>query len=328
MLSPAVFHTRFSRGGQGKRPMTPAELILDSESSPSAQGERPMMPTDSFAQMVDNSRSIPGWFASRPRVNPRTIWPRILFLSVVYPLLCSIFLISSASAYDGPVGVTFRAPLVEKGAGIDAIRLEGIAVRVKVRIDKAWSTEFDGKDRAFPTGFVPTVADSEMTFTLSNQSGHKIKANVVIPFDASETSGTGFRQPLTISVSLDGKPAKVSKGPELPRGMMKVRSYRVPVEFPAGASMELKVAASHPLAVNPAWFQFFCINPRGRMPGCQSLTPNGCTLDFEFGSTDRELKAEGFECRFKRASQPETLMEKSEKIGFTAAAVEWVRVSR
>ncbi|MEN6438059.1 MAG: hypothetical protein ABFD97_05710 [Syntrophobacter sp.] len=258
----------------------------------------------------------------------KVIRPRTPFSAIVISIFCVAILISTVSAYDGPVGVTFRAPLIEKGAGIDAIRLEGIVVRVKVRIDSAWSFEKDGKDRAFPTQFVPTIADSDMTFALSNRGGHKIKTNILIPFDASDTSGTGFREPLSIVVSLGGKSMKASRGPELPRGMMKVRSFRVPVEIPAGEAVELKVAASHQLAVNPAWYQFACANAHGKLPNYRSLTPNGCFLEFEFDSADQGLRGTPFTCRWKKASQAEPLARKDEKIKFSSDAIEWVRVFR
>ncbi len=51
----------------------------------------------------------------------------------------------------------------------DAIRLEQIQITAKVRIDKNWSLKVDGKNSAFPDGFLATVSESELIFILDNK---------------------------------------------------------------------------------------------------------------------------------------------------------------
>jgi len=185
--------------------------------------------------------------------------------------------------------VTFRAPFIEK-RGTNAVGLKGISVRAKVRIDGNWSLETDGKGRAFPSQFIAAIADSEIIFGISNQGRSKIKTNILLPFDASETNGTGFKEPLSITVSSGGKPVRIFRGPELARGMMRLRSFRIPVEIPAESTIDVEIMVSHPLAVNPAWFQFICTDRYAGFANYRSLTTAGCGLKFEFDFPEETLK--------------------------------------
>ncbi len=58
---------------------------------------------------------------------------------------------SIASAYDGPAGVTSRAPLIEKPTSTGSVVLEGMSVREEVRVDQEWSLETKVKGCAFAT---------------------------------------------------------------------------------------------------------------------------------------------------------------------------------
>lgn len=60
--------------------------------------------------------------------------PTSVMIKAVFYALASV-LIPAAFAYDGPVGVTFRAPAMERGAGPNGVSLEEMSVREKVRID-------------------------------------------------------------------------------------------------------------------------------------------------------------------------------------------------
>ena len=168
--------------------------------------------------------------------------------------VCAFLFAPPAPAYDGPAGVTFRAPLVARAAAREIDLQEGLSLKVEVRIDSAWSMETDGKGRAFPNGFIATIADSQISFRLRNQGTKKVKTNILVPFDSSTTVGTGFTGPLSIDGSVDGRRVSVAKGPELARGMMKIRSFRVPVELSANGAAEIVIRVSHPLAINPAWY--------------------------------------------------------------------------
>ncbi len=77
---------------------------------------------------------------------------------------------STAWAYDGPKGVTLRAPVVVGKEAARHLRLGEIIVEVVVQDDVGWTKEVQGKDRAFPGGFVPTRARTRMSFSLENTS--------------------------------------------------------------------------------------------------------------------------------------------------------------
>ena len=246
---------------------------------------------------------------------------------MIISIFCAFAFVPTTSGYDGPVGVTFRSLFIENGAGIDVVVLEGISVQEKVRIDDNWSLKIEGKNRAFPDEFMATIADSHIIFRISNRGNRNVKTNILIPYDASDKIGTGFTEPLHIAVSFDGRPASIFRGPELARGMMKVRSYRVPAELPARSTITLTVTASHHLAVNPAWYQFICTDPYAKFPNHKSLTAAGCRLEFEFDPTDERLKP--LKLQWKEAFQDKPLSEeKHEMIKFIGESVEWVRVFR
>jgi len=241
---------------------------------------------------------------------------------------CILLFISTAFSYDGPAGVTFRAPHIAAASGKNVVVREGISVKVKVRADSAWSLEIDGKGRAFPDRFIATIADSEMTFSLLNRGKQKVKTTVLIPFDSSNTIGTGFTGPFSVAAILEGRPVEISNGPELPRGMMKVRSYRLPVEIPALSAVTIEIRASHPLAVHPAWYQFICMDQYAVFPGFRSLTKEGCALQFEFISMDERVNRKPFKLEW-RTSPKELFMEQMQAmIKFRSDSVQWVRVHR
>ncbi len=250
---------------------------------------------------------------------------RHIALSVFFVFLFT----SNAFPYDGPVGVTFRAPYIAKSVGGNVVVLEGISVRAQVRIDNGWSMKVEGKGRAFPDRFIATIAESEITFSLRNQGGKSVKTSILVPFDCSNTIGTGFTEPFSVTALLNGRPVSYSRGPELSRGMFKVRSYRFPVEIPAGATVAFKIETSHPLAVNPAWYQFICADQYANFPGFQSLATNGCSLDFEFDPADEKLEKKPLTLEHKKTSSKELFTEhKREKIRFRGESVQWVRVDR
>ncbi|MGV8073558.1 MAG: hypothetical protein AB2L11_03205 [Syntrophobacteraceae bacterium] len=247
----------------------------------------------------------------------------------VFTVLCVFVLIATASAYDGPAGVTFRAPFIQSLAGTDAVVIEGLSVREKVRIDDNWSIETDGKGRAFPGGFRATVADAEIGFGLHNKGKKRVAANILIPFDASDKEGTGFTKPLSITIFLNGKPIQISRGPEFPREMMRVRSFLAPVKIPAGSTVMVLVKASHRLAVNPAWCRFLCTDAYVRFPKYRNLAAAGCSLEFEFDVPDERLKKEPLELRWKKTSQEEPVAEqKHETIRFKGESIEWLSINR
>lgn len=249
-------------------------------------------------------------------------------IKAVFYALASV-LIPAAFAYDGPVGVTFRAPAIERGAGTDGVALEGITVREKVWIDDHWSLKIDGRNRAFPDRFVATIADSKMVFRLRNQGNRPFKTNILIPYDASDKTGTGFTEPLHLAASLDGRPVSSFRGPELDKGMMRVRSFRVPVAISPGSTMTLTVTAAHHLAMNPAWYQFVCTDRYAKFPNYRSLTAGGCRLDFELELADQRLKEKPCKLQWKHAFEDKPLTgEQHETIRLSGKAIEWVKVFR
>jgi hypothetical protein len=242
---------------------------------------------------------------------------------------CFIFLfVSTASSYDGPAGVTFRAPYIAKAAGKNSVALERISLRVDVRIDDGWSLKIDGKGRAFPDKFIATIAESEITFILRNGGKRKIATNVLIPFDSSNTAGTGFTEPFSSEAFWEGVRVRISRGPELSRGTMKVRSYLVPVVIPAQSAAELRIVASHPLAMHPAWYQFICTDKFAEFPDFYSLTSGGCGLEFEFDSADARLKQNPFKLLWKTSPKELFTAQKSEAIKFKAESIQWVAVEK
>ncbi len=254
---------------------------------------------------------------------------RHLFLNILASVICIFLFIPEVSSYDGPAGVTFRAPFISGSAGSQVFLAESIAVRVKVRIDNAWSMKVEGKGRAFPDQFIATIADSEITFSLRNQGRKGVKTNVLIPFDSSNTVGTGFTEPFSLAAFVDGKSVAASRGPDLARGMFKVRSYRVAVEIPAGSTISFKITASHPLAVHPAWYQFICSDQDSKFPDFRSLTKDGCSIDFEFDPSDEKLKEKPLIFEYRKTLQKELFSaRKIGKIKFSDDSIQWVRVDR
>lgn len=236
---------------------------------------------------------------------------------------------SRSMAYDGPVGVTFRAPFIEQKPDTEAFVLEQISIRAKVRIDNKWLLETDGKGRAFPDSFLATVADSEIIFTLRNRNKRRVLANILIPFDASGTSGTGFIEPLSISISLDNQLLDISWGPDHPRGMFSIRSYRVPLEIPAETTATLKIEASHPLAINPAWYQFICTDPYLRFSNFRNLARQGCDLEFEFESVDSRLQNQTLKMEWKEAfNNKSEVRQEQGAIKFKGRTIKSIRVFR
>ena len=109
--------------------------------------------------------------------------------------LCFCFWPLPGMTYDGPVGVTFRAPAIDQKA-MPFVRLKAVKIETKIMLDESWSMAKDGKGRAFPDGFFATLAESRMEYQLQNQSRETIKAVLLFPYDAAKTPGTGFTEPL------------------------------------------------------------------------------------------------------------------------------------
>ncbi len=253
-------------------------------------------------------------------------------MKYAYVIISAVFvcvLPATVPAYDGPAGVTFRAPFIEQGKDIETVALEGIQIQTKVRPDDKWSPAIDGKNRAFPDKFEATIADSSMMFRLRNQGSQKVKTNLLVPFDASDKSGTGFTEPLSIHAFADGAPVDLYRGPEVARGMMKIRSFRIPVEISPGTAITLLVSASHPLAVNPAWFQFVCADARLNFKNYKSLTASGCSLEFDLDPADERLKKRLLEFQWKTLFLEKPVKEQRHgALIFQGESIEWVRVFR
>ncbi len=211
---------------------------------------------------------------------------------------------------------------------MDSIGLERITLRTKVRIDRQWSLNTEGKGRAFPDGFLATVAESEMEFTLLNPSRQTLRVPVLLPFDASDMPGTGFVQPLSVAFTLEGRHQETLPGPEIARGMARVRSYRLIVAIQRESSAKLKIKASHPLAMNPAWYRFVCADASLNIPGYRNLAQRGCRLDFEFEPADSDLQGLNLKLGWKKATEAHQVREGRGLIQLSEPAVEYVTVNR
>jgi hypothetical protein len=166
--------------------------------------------------------------------------------------------VEAAAAYDGPVGVTLLAPWIGRGALAQDVRLERLEVSSEIAVDTRWDPVRDARGRAFPDGFVATIATTRMRLDLANGGAREVRARLVVPFRASATPGTGFVAPESFAAVQNGSPLAVPAAPrELQRsGMFAVRGYPLDVLLPAGGTATVEVTARHRLAVNPAWYQF------------------------------------------------------------------------
>jgi hypothetical protein len=166
--------------------------------------------------------------------------------------------VEAAAAYDGPVGVTLLAPWIGRGALAREVRMERLEVASEIAIDARWDPARDARGRAFPDGFVATIATTRMRLELVNGGARDVRARVVIPFRASATPGTGFVAPESFAALQDGNPIAVPAAPrELHRaGMFAVRGYPLDVVLAAGGTGVVEVTVRHPLATNPSWYRF------------------------------------------------------------------------
>jgi hypothetical protein len=127
-----------------------------------------------------------------------------------------------------------------------------------------------------------------------------VTTDILLPFDASSTLGTGFIQPLSISVYLDDRKLSISNGPAYSYGMFEIRSYRIPLKIPMGSKVTLKVEASHPLAMNPAWFRFVCTDSSLKFMNFQNMAKHGCELNFELKTADSDLQKSTLILKWKK----------------------------
>jgi hypothetical protein len=164
----------------------------------------------------------------------------------------------AAVAYDGPVGVTLLAPWIGRGALARDVRLDRLEVSSEIAVDTRWDPARDARGRAFPDGFVATIATTRMRLELANGGPREVRARLVIPFRASATPGTGFVAPETFAAVQDGRPLAVAAAPrELQRsGMFAVRGYPLDVLLAAGGTAAVEVTVRHALAMNPSWYRF------------------------------------------------------------------------
>jgi len=162
------------------------------------------------------------------------------------------------------------------------LRLSKIELKVEVYDDAGWTLAKDGKNRAFPGGFIPSVARSWMKFSLENPAKNEVKTRVLLPFDASAKPGTGFTGFKSFSVvDLDtNQPVEVSPGPEKLAHMFSLRTFVFQATVPAGAKKTYRVVAEHRLALNPAWYRFVCQDRYHRVPKAFDLAAPGCSIDF------------------------------------------------
>jgi hypothetical protein len=165
---------------------------------------------------------------------------------------------AAAAAYDGPAGVTLLAPWIGRGALAREVRLERLEVASEIAVDAKWDPARDARGRAFPAGFVATVATTRMQLELANGGAREVRARLVFPFRASATPGTGFVAPESFAARQNGAPLAVPAVPrELHRsGMFAVRGYPLDVVLAAGGTGSVEVTVRHPLATNPAWYRF------------------------------------------------------------------------
>jgi hypothetical protein len=166
--------------------------------------------------------------------------------------------VEAAAAYEGPAGVTLLAPWIGRGALAREVRLERLDVSSEIVLDPRWDPAQHGRGRAFPDGFVATVAVTRMRLELANGGAREVRARLIVPFRASATLGTGFVAPESFAALQDGSPLAIPAVPrELHRaGMFAVRAYPLDVAIAAGGTTVVEVAARHPLAMNPAWYRF------------------------------------------------------------------------
>jgi hypothetical protein len=164
----------------------------------------------------------------------------------------------AAAAYDGPAGVTLLAPWIGRGALAREVRLERLEVASEIAVDAKWDPVRDARGRAFPAGFVATVATTRMQLELANGGAREVRARLIVPFRASATPGTGFVAPESFAVRQNGTPLAVPAVPrELHRsGMFAVRGYSLDVVLAPGGTGAVEVTVRHPLATNPAWYRF------------------------------------------------------------------------
>jgi hypothetical protein len=164
----------------------------------------------------------------------------------------------TAAAYDGPVGVTLLAPWIGRGALARDVRLERLEIVSEIAVDTGWDPVRDARGRAFPDGFVATIATTQMRLELANGGAREVRARLIVPFRASATPGTGFVAPDSFAAVQNGKPLAVPAAPrELHRaGMFAVRGYPLDVVLAAGGTAAVEVTVRHPLAMNPSWYRF------------------------------------------------------------------------
>jgi hypothetical protein len=187
-------------------------------------------------------------------------------------------------AYDGPVGVTFRAPLIQNAQ----VSLAQMSVQSEIVRDAAWKNP---KDRAFPIDFIATKANTTIELTLVNSGDSNIRTRLLVPYDASATLGTGFTIPSSFEATLNGKPLKMEKGPQFRKGdsMLAVRSYLADIEIEARSKAIVKIRTVHSLAVNP-WYSFVFRDDRQLFKGFNELLGDGSQVQFEISSNDRSIK--------------------------------------
>ncbi|MBI4544785.1 MAG: hypothetical protein HY703_06305 [Gemmatimonadetes bacterium] len=188
-------------------------------------------------------------------------------------------------AYDGPVGVNFQAPLVERVQGTGGIFLESLVVRSEVRRDTRFDSRApENRRRAFPDGFTATRAETWIELRLATtvavasspagaagtpsaqRAGQPAPVpshasptlRLLFPFTASRTEGTGFTLPDSFRLELEGQPVRVRKiDLQVSRGsLVALRGYLTEVPLPAAAAATLRARAVHSLALNPSWYSF------------------------------------------------------------------------
>jgi hypothetical protein len=163
-----------------------------------------------------------------------------------------------AAAYDGPAGVTLLAPWIGRGALARDVRLERLDVASEIAVDAQWDPARDARGRAFPDGFVATIATTRMRLDLANGGAREVRARLIFPFRASAAPGTGFVAPESFAATQDGKALAVPVAPrELQRsGVVAVRAYPLDVVLAASGTSVVQITVRHPLAINPAWYRF------------------------------------------------------------------------
>ena len=215
----------------------------------------------------------------------------------VLAIVSIILFVSPLFSYDGPVGVTFRAPLIQNAQ----VSLALMSIQSEVVRDVAWKNP---KDRAFPTDFVATKANTTIDLTLVNSGDSNIKTKLLVPYDASATLGTGFTEPESFEATVNGEPLKMENGPQSRKGdsMVVVRSYAADIEIEANSKAILKIKTVHPLAVNP-WYSFVFHDERQLFKGFNELFGNESRVQFEIWSNDKSIRDSRCEVRFALRSE-------------------------